>query len=40
MRGKTFEWLEKAYNVKAESLQYIKIVKGLDDTTPTHAMPI
>jgi Tfp pilus assembly protein PilF len=29
-KEKTFEWLEKSYNVKAESLQYIKIVKPLD----------
>jgi len=29
-KEKTFEWLEKAYNDKAEALQYIKIVKPLD----------
>ncbi len=29
-KEKTFEWLEKAYNVKAESLQFIRVVKGLD----------
>jgi tetratricopeptide (TPR) repeat protein len=29
-KEKTFEWLEKSYNDKAGSLQFIKVVKPLD----------
>jgi serine/threonine protein kinase len=33
-KDQTFAWLEKAYSEKAESLQFIKIVKSLDPYRP------